>query len=240
MLFSEILIYSLIAGASSLLGTFLVIKKEEWSTRNSVFLISFASGVMLAIAFFHLIPEAAGLYPGAIALVFAGFLVLYLLQQVMMFHACHDEACHVHRMSVLSTIGLTLHSLLDGLAIGVGFEAGAKLGMIMTLAVVLHKIPDGITITGILLHARRERKSVISFSTLVAMATPAGAVISYFFLRGISHDVLGMMLAFMGGSFLYLAAADLLPETHKEHNRANALFFFIGIVLIWIIGRIIH
>lgn len=239
MTFSYVLAYSLIAGASALIGTFLVMYKEAWCTKNSIFLISFASGVMLAIAFFHLIPEAVGLHSDAVTVIFAGFLLLYLLQQVMMFHACHDEACHVHRLSVLSTIGLTLHSLLDGIAIGVGFEAGEALGFMLTLAVILHKLPDGITITGILLHAKRERRIVILYSALVALATPAGAVLAFFLLQGIAPSTLGLFLAFMAGSFLYLAAADLLPETHKEHNRANAIFFFLGIAVIVIIGKIL-
>ena len=239
MTFMHVLIYSLIAGGSALLGTYLVIRKEEWCSKNSIFLISFGSGVMLAIAFFHLIPEAVELHPKAVLMMFGGFLVLYLMQQVMMFHACHDDACHVHRLSVLSTIGLTLHSLLDGIAIGVGFEAGPALGVMLTLAIMLHKLPDGITITGILLHAKRERKSVIAFSAMVAMATPIGAVAAFFFLQGVAISTLGLFLAFTAGSFIYLAAADLLPETHKQHNRANAVFFFLGIGLVAGMGMVL-
>lgn len=239
MSFSYVLFYSLAAAASALLGTYLVIRQQGWCEKNSIFLISFGSGVMLAIAFLDLIPEAVALHPRAVPVIFGGFLVLYLLQQIMMFHACHDEACHVHRMGVLSTVGLTLHSLLDGVAIGVGFEAGPAIGALLTLAVILHKLPDGITISGILLHAKRARKEVIMFSSLVALATPVGAVSAFTLLRGMPPSALGLFLAFTAGSFLYLAASDLLPETHREHNRANALFFFLGIAVIVILGRIL-
>jgi zinc transporter ZupT len=203
-----------------------------------VFLISFATGVMLAIAFINLIPEASELYADVWLVVFGGFLLLYVMQHIIMFHPCHDEACD-SRLSTLSTVGLALHSLLDGIVISVGFEANATLGVLTTLAVLLHKMPDGITITGILLHSGMERGKILLLSTFVALATPLGTVLAYFFLQDISRELLGMLLALTAGSFIYLASADLLPEAHKSHHRSNSVYFFFGIAVIALVAHLL-
>lgn len=240
MNFYQLTIYSLIAGVATLLGTALVLRYEGWARDKSSFLISFAAGVMLTISFMNLIPDADRTCSNAWFYVFAGFLLFYVLQQTVMFHACPDHTCHVHRMGVLSSMALTIHSLLDGVAIAVGFEASASLGILTALAVLLHEVPEGITITGILIHSNTSKSRVMIFSTIVALATPFGAIGSYFFLKNISPNVLGILLAFTAGSFIYLAAADLLPETHRIHKRSNALFFFAGVILIAVVGNFLH
>jgi zinc and cadmium transporter len=226
----------MMAGCATLIGTWLILANEEWTKKNSVFLISFAAGVMLATSFFHLIPEASGMYARTPMMVFIGFLIFYILQQMVMFHPCHDESCHVHRIGTLSAIGLTVHSLLDGVAIAAGFEADFSIGIMTTMAVLLHELPEGITITGILIHSGMKMKKIVIYSVTVALATPFGAIISYFFLKNIAPPVLGILLAVTAGSFIYLAASDLIPESHKAHHRLNAVYFFLGVILIGVIG----
>ena len=236
----DVILYSIIAGTATLFGTWMVLKNEALARRHSMALISFAAGVMLAISFSHLLPESVEMSTAAWPFAFGGFLAFYLLQQAVMFHACHEEECHTHHLGTLSFAGLTIHSFLDGLAIAVGFEASWSLGLLTTLAVLLHEVPEGITITGILLHANAPRPRVVRYSVIVAVATPLGAILSYFFLHDIGAQVLGALLAFTAGSFIYLAAADLLPETHKEHNWRNAVFFFLGVGLLAVVGAMLH
>lgn len=238
MSFGDVLLFSSLAAVSALIGTAIVYFCAAWAHENSVFLISFATGVMLTIAFVNLIPEAGHLYPDPWLLVFFGFLALYVLQHVIMFHPCHDE-CTPH-LGLLSVIGLSLHSILDGIVIAIGFEAGASLGYLTAFAVLLHKIPDGITITGILLHEKMERSRALTISAVVALCTPLGALLAFRHLRNIPQSYLGMLLALVGGSFIYLAAADLLPETHRLHRRANAIFFFFGVAVVALVGRFLH
>ena len=235
-----VLAYACIAGVSIIAGAALVLRNQAWMQQRTTFLISFAAGVMLATAFLHLIPEAHALNGQAIVLVFAGFLAFYALQQGLMFHACGEQDCPEHKLGVMSSVGLTIHSALDGVAIAAGFEADWRLGFFTTMAVLMHKIPEGITITGILLHARMPRAKVIQFSTIVAAATPLAAAAAWLFLRSISGPAIGALLALTAGSFVYLAAADLIPETHRVHHRANALFFFGGAGLIACAGRMLH
>ncbi len=240
MTISEIIIYSSLAGVAMFLGTLLVLYFEKWVEKNSIFLISFAAGVMLTIAFNNLIPEASELFEKPWLWVFAGFIGLYVVQEIFMFHPCHEEVCEAHHLGMFSFVGLGLHSFLDGVIIAVGFEAGTALGLLTTLAVILHKMPDGITITSILLHTKTPRRKTVLLSSIVALATPLGALIAFFFLRGVPQHVLGILVALTAGSFIYLAAADLLPETHKMRHRANALFFFIGVAIIILVDTFFH
>jgi len=239
MNFGETLFSAALAAIAALSGTAMVLCCEPWARRNSMFLISFAAGVMLSISFVNLIPESLSLFAGSAIWIFVGFLLLYVLQNVIMVHPCHDEECHA-QLGIFSTVGLSAHALLDGLIISVGFEAGQSLGLLTAMAVMLHKIPDGITITSILLHARVERGKIVVISTIVALITPAAAALSYLFIRNISAHQLGIFTALTAGSFIYLAAADLLPEAHRVRHRANGVFFFCGVSLVVFLGWFFH
>ena len=239
MSFPGLIIYSLFAGAAALVGTVIVFYFHSWAHKNSIFLISFGAGVMLAIAFLNLIPEASAIYTYSWRMVFVGFLAFYVLQNIIMVHPCHDEECKTH-LGVLSTVGFSIHSLLDGLIISIGFGAGTALGILTAIAVILHKLPDGITITGILVHAGAGRKKILFFSGLMAFLTPLGAAVSYFFLRGLPKEYFGILTAMTAGSFIYLSASDLLPESHKVRHTGNTVSFFSGVLLVALIGRFLN
>ncbi len=232
----NIIFYSGIAGLATIVGTLLVFCREKWARKHSLSLISFAAGVMLASAFIYIIPESLKLYDNALFFVLIGILIFYLLQHIIMLHPCHDEECRIHRLGMFSFAGLVFHSFLDGIAIMVGFEAGPSLGIITSLAVLLHKLPEGITITGILLYGSMEKTKAFLFSLTVALAAPLGAIISYIFLRGISPHLIGALLALAAGSFIYIAAADLIPETHKVRNKLHPIILLSGALTLIIIG----
>jgi len=234
----NVLVYGFIAGFATLIGTLLVFAGEDWSRRHSLYLVSFAAGVMLAITFVHLIPESMRLASNAVGVVLIGILLFYLAQNLLLLHPCHDEACEVHRLGLLSLFGLTFHSLLDGVAIGVGFEVSTRLGVLTTLAVLVHELPEGIATTGILLFSKMERAKVFWYSVLVALATPAGALLSILFLRNMSSNILGILLALAAGSFIYVSAADLIPQTHRQQNRVHAVLLVAGASLVALLGQL--
>lgn len=231
--------FSCVAAGAALLGSAIVLRAHEWSHRNSIVLVSFATGVMLAIAFGHLLPEAYELSSRAPLATFGGFLFLYLLQAMIRFHHCHDDQCD-QRRGILPAAGLSFHSLLDGMMIAIGAEAGGALGTLTALAVILHKMPDGITISGIMIHAGLSRRRIIAVSALVALLTPVGALTAHLFLRGVAPEALGILLAITAGSFIYLAAADLLPETHRHRRHAVTAAFLAGAAIVVIAGQFLH
>ncbi|MDR0617530.1 MAG: ZIP family metal transporter [Endomicrobium sp.] len=229
------IVYSLIAASTAMLGSIILITFHKWSEKNSLLIINFAAGVMLTLAFSHLIPEGLELNSKTMIYTLVGFSIMFFLQFVVLFHPCHDHECsnskHTH---VASITGLLLHSILDGLMIAIGFEANANLGILTTLAILLHKLPDGITISGILLHAGMSKKKIFNISLLSACFTPAGTILGMFLLNNISTSSLGSLLGITAGSFIFLSASDLIPETHKCKNRATALMLFVGIIFILI------
>jgi ZIP family zinc transporter/zinc and cadmium transporter len=212
-----------------MVGALVILTFRKWSERNSFLVINFAAGAMLTLAFAHLIPEGLELNPHTMLYSLLGFLIMFFLQFVVLFHPCHDEACanrtHTH---VTSIAGLSLHSIIDGLMIAIGFEANASLGLLTTLAILLHKLPDGITISGILLHNGASKRTILNFSLLTALFTPIGTVIGTCLFRNISTSAIGALLGITAGSFIFLSASDLIPETHKSKNRTTALMLFVG------------
>jgi ZIP family zinc transporter/zinc and cadmium transporter len=134
--------------------------------------------------------------------------------------------------------GLFFHSLLDGIIIGVGFEVDPKLGLLTSLGVILHELPEGVTTFSLLLNSIK-RATALKMSIAVALATPLGALISLTFIGGLSEGMIGIMLAMAGGSFLYVAAADLIPETHGMKGLQNAGFLLLGVISLYFISNII-
>jgi len=271
--FLNVLGYSVLAGVATIAGTLLILYRYEWARHNSIHLMSFAAGIMLALAFLHLIPEAIHVvhegeeYPEeaeheehegeahteeaehngegklTFIVVLSGFIVFYAVESIIMIHPRHDveaEEPHKHgTLSVLSITGLTFHSAIDGIIIAAGFKAGFQIGIMTTIAVILHEMPEGIVTTSILLHDAMEKTRVFWFSLLVALATPVGAIVSYFILGEVSGNVLRILLALAAGSFIYIAAADLIPETHREEKRFNTVVLIIGMAVLYFIGRLL-
>lgn len=236
--------YSLIAAAATIAGTLLIFYYEDFTRRHSVYFISFAAGIMLATSFFHLIPEAAAIFPnvsGVSGWVLIGFLIFYIIQNFLItLHPCTEEQCAVHQLGLMSFIGLSVHSLLDGVAIAVGFEVSPKIGLFTAIAVILHEFPEGLITTGILLHTGETRKKIWAYSTIVALATPFGAASALLFVKNLSPDILGVALALTAGSFIYLAAADLIPEIHKSNRKINSVILLSGVFIILLLGKIFH
>lgn len=236
----NVIIYSLIAGIATMIGTALLFYKEAWARKNSLYLVSFAAGVMLATAFLDLMPEAISLTGGALWAVLLGILLFYVLQQSINIHPCHDEECQLHTLGILSLTGLTFHSLIDGIVIALGFGISVSLGAVTTLAVILHEVPEGITTTSILMYAKMPRRKVIWYSLLVAMSTPFGAIFFYPFIKGIPERILGLFLGFAAGSFIYVASSDLIPQTHKERNKLTAIILLLGVIFLALINKLIQ
>ncbi|MEE9613586.1 MAG: ZIP family metal transporter [Thermodesulfobacteriota bacterium] len=229
------ILYSATACGAVAGGASLVLARHEWATKNSVLFVSFSAGVVLAAAFNHLLPEALLANPDALTVVLLTLVGFYILEHVLAIHSCREHECEVHSIGVPAFAGIALHSLMDGVVIGVGFEAGPSIGLAASAGVVLHKIPVGIAITSILLHSGYEKGKTALMAGVVALATPLGALGAYLLIRELAAPVLGALLAFSAGSFIYIGAADLLPETHKKLNPANILLVLAGVVLVYII-----
>jgi ZIP family zinc transporter/zinc and cadmium transporter len=233
---------------------YLVLARERWSRLNSAPLVSYSAGVLLGVGVLHVLPESQELTPYAPAFVLVSFLLFYFLEHHMFFHAgheaqhhpglepdCHDGHCHSpHPLGMVAFVGMTLHSLIDGIIIGTGFEAGADVGLLSTLAVLAHEVPEGIAMLSILLHYGYHRNRAVLLTALVAVATPAGAIITYALVQAVRPEVLGSLMAMAAGSFIYIAASDLIPESHRARGWKGSLALTGGVLTAVAAGLVAH
>lgn len=237
-MFWHILAYSLIAVLATALGIYLVLIREDWSRKNSVYLISLSAGVLLATALVHLLPEALTLNQQSLLWFMVTFLMFYIIEHGLILHACNEEnGCEVHPIDRIAVLGMGLHSLLDGVIIGVGFEVSYSLGALAALSVLLHRLPDGIAITSVLIHANYPKLKVIFTSLGVAAAVPLGSMMAFIFLRNVNLNFLGGLVAAAAGSFIYVAASDLIPEIHKKGRLFNIIFVLVGVAITFLIKK---
>jgi zinc and cadmium transporter len=218
----------------SLVGGFLPLLKEL-SQKTLALFLSFSAGVLLGTVFFHMLPEAAKYLGDHVGLaLLGGFLLIFIMERFIFVHACEERDCNIHQMGLSAFLGISLHSLLDGIALGAGLMI-PQLGPVIVLAVIIHKMPDGISISSILLSAGWKRRDVGALSLLFSLATPLGAVIAYFFLEVLTPQALAVAIAVSAGTFLAIATADILPQVHRleERNPMTLLFLLGGLAVSW-------
>lgn len=231
--------YGTISGLASVAGIYILLANEKWALKNSILFISFAAGVMLTVAFTNILPKAIEINNDALIIVLITLFALYVLEHILMIHSCPEGECETHPMGWVGFIGIGFHSFLDGMVIGVGFEAGFSLGMAASVGVLLHKLPAGMNITALLLHSGYRRRQTVLMSLLVAVATPFGALVASLLFQEVSEGVLGILLATSAGSFIYVGAADLLAETHRKSRKLNIILVIAGGILVYIGGTVI-
>jgi len=239
----NILFYSSIAGLSTILGIILVILNEKLVLKYSHYVNSFAAGLILGVAFFHLFPESLELSDNALLFILIGFLVFYLLENVMVLHSgseihFKDKKGSRHTKGKVMFTGLFFHSFIDGIIIGIGFETDFTLGLLTSLGVIAHELPEGVTTFALMINSMK-KKTALKLSIAVGLATPLGALISLTFMKSLSQSMVGVMLAIAGGSFLYIAASDLIPETHEEKGFENSGFLLIGVISLYVLSKTI-
>ncbi|MFP2929682.1 ZIP family metal transporter [Pyxidicoccus sp. 3LG] len=246
---AAVALYSLIIVLGALLGAVAVVWNER-PTRLVRFL-AFAAGVMLGAAFFHMLPEA---YSGggwwAFALVPAGFVFILVLERYLVAHAGEDlpgdhmsgtgrPAQPGQVMGLTAFLGLSTHTLFDGIALGSAVEEGV--GAMALLAIVSHKVPSALSLASILKTEGRSRGSILLLSTLYGLMVPAGAALYFLFDAVLQFESLAAKaLAFSAGTFLYIAVSDLLPHVHrhgKDHPGRNVLALFCGLLLMFLLAR---
>lgn len=197
--------------------------------RHVGLIIAAGAGIRIGAAYFDLIPESVEHLGESLdmAMIFTavGFLAFYAVEKLTALHVGHETATELdhgdaqHRhVGFLGSIGMSLHSFLDGVALAAGLALGGGIGLVIAVVVVLHRFSDGIGIVSLLLATRMPRAEIYRWVALVALAPVAGVVVGL--LLPVPDGVLGGMLAIFAGFFLYIGAAELLPEAHRA-DRSN-------------------
>ena len=208
------------------------------------FVLAFAAGALISTALLDVIPEALALLERTGSLLphqhvmFAatlGFLAFYVLEQVAHNPGEPHDLNPAHSAGVFGASGIALHSLLDGVAIGEAFRAGAGVGWVVALAVIVHKFADGVSTVSIFMSTGRDARGANTALAVVALAPLAGLAIQA--LIPLPTSMLAFVLAWFAGVFLYLGASALIPAAHAaSHSRWLPLATLGGVVLVYAVN----
>ncbi|MEM4134296.1 MAG: ZIP family metal transporter [Candidatus Micrarchaeia archaeon] len=247
MVVFEVLISVLIVSLMSLIGIFTLYFKEETVEKSLSILISLAAGTLLGAAFLDLIPESFEIMETktAMILVLVGFLLFFVLEKFILWHHCHNKQCkHRERkkaLPYLNIIGDGVHNIIDGMVIAVAYLTDPSLGIVTTIAIMMHEIPQEIGDFGILLYSGLNKWTALAFNFLTALTAMIGAMV-ILILDVSFQSITAFLLPLAAGHFIYIAAADLIPElqitTNKKESAIQLAVLLIGILLIMFVGSI--
>lgn len=200
-------------------------------------IMAFSAGLLIGVVFLDLMPEisalasTSGLELRSLMLaVLGGFVGIFLLEKLTIIHGekTHDAPGHHHHVGTAGAIGLSFHSFLDGLAIGVGFQAGTEVGLVVLMAVLAHDFADGLNTVTFMLAGHHSRWKTITLLIVDAAAPVAGALVAN--VIDIDPRMLAFQLSFFAGFLLYLGASDLLPHVHERPRFKLIASTLLGLV----------
>jgi zinc transporter ZupT len=229
-----VLLLGLATMISTLLGGLFALKFQD----KLHLVLGFSAGSVVGLAFFDLLPESIQMSgPHSVfaitSLIAFGFIVYMLLDRVSVFHGHRDAEPHEHHRGKLGAATLCFHSLVDGIAIGLAFQIGPRLGLLIALAVLLHDFSDGINTVNILMHHSAGNNSALRWLSIDAVAPLVGTASTLFF--SLPQAAFAKVLAVLCGFFFYIGATDLLPESQHGHpTRFTTLMTLLGMGMLYI------
>ncbi len=240
------ILFNFLGSFVSLIGGLFLLWRRAPTEKLTPFLIAFAAGTMLAVSFFDLLPEAVGMTlelgikPNGIFIsALFGMVIFFVIERFILWsHHHHSEDKNEAKPAVpLIIIGDTIHNFLDGVIITATFLVSVPLGIVTSLAVGAHEIPQEIGDFATLLHMGIKKKKVLVINILSALVSFIGVVVGFFVLSAGSY-IIPLLLGLAAGNFIYIAASDLIPEIHGAYKKQKALsqtsFFLLGIILVYI------
>lgn len=211
-------------------------------------ILGFTSGVILGVVAFDIFPEIIQIVSEThidptrpmIALVI-GFLVFHILEKLLLIHHGHETQYPPHKhpsVGKLSAIALAIHSFLDGVGIGLGFQVSPNIGILVAIAVLAHDFSDGLNTVTLVILNKNTDKTALSFLFLDAITPILGAASTLLFT--IPAEMLVLYLGFFAGFLLYIGAADILPEAHSKYSSLKTIILtLMGVVFIYLVTRLI-
>lgn len=240
----EAIIFSFFTFVSTTLGGLFAMKNHD----RLHYVMSFTAGVLLAVCFFDILPEAFNIVsenklsitPLSIAIV-AGFIAFHVLEKTILIHNGHEEEYAIHKhptVGLVGASGLAFHSFLDGVGIGLGFHVSQHIGLLIAIAVIAHDFSDGLNTVALMLTHKNTREKAAKLLFVDAIAPIAGVLSTFLFT--IPESALVLYLGFFAGFLLYIGASDMLPEAHSKHSSYRMIgLTLLGIVFIFVVTRIV-
>src|ERR1051325_10425796 len=240
-----IIVYGLTAAAANFLGGLLVSSRRLGQTALR-YLIALGAGFMLAAVFLKIIPETVEIWNGEalkpMLWLLAGYMMIQFFEHTLAPHfhfgeETHEEAMLAQHAALVGVGALLIHAFFDGVSIAVASLVSAQLGILIFIAILLHKLPEGFTVASMMLAARRSPRGALLASFSIGLATLAGVALVLLF-QGVavySRPISYYVLPLSAGVTLYVAASDLIPEVNKrEGGVITSLVVFAGVALLYL------
>jgi zinc transporter ZupT len=259
--FLGLLLFGLLAAGANLLGGFVLIRSgmHRFGERFLKYLVALGAGFMLAAIFIEIVPESFSLWTeglqgkaaaeavvAAMTLLLGGYLLIQLFEHTIAPHfhfgaETHPESFMRPSAAYAAVGGLWIHNFFDGVSIAAAFLVNFKVGLLVFVAILLHKMPEGFTVASIMLASGRSSRKALWATAAIGAATLAG-VIAVALLDTRMKNAVGYALPFSAGVTLYVAASDLIPEVnHKEErNPTVSIVVFVGVALFYLLHKLIE
>lgn len=242
-----VIIFSILGGVVSLIGGVWLLRSKQSAKRLAKYATPFAGGALLAAVFLDLLKEGVEIGNAETVLLAAlvGMIIFFLAEGFLTwFHHHHSHENKKDPATWLIIVGDTVHNALDGVAIAAAFLVSVPTGIVTTIAVAAHEIPQEIGDFGLLLSKGMRRRNVLLVNLLSALATVFFAVLTY--MIGSEEGLpIGVLLGLSAGFLLYIAASDVIPSIHENHSKKQmfdiqALLLVAGVLVVGIVTTVSH
>jgi zinc and cadmium transporter len=259
--FSALLLFGLLAAGANLLGGFVLIRSgaHRLGERFLKYLVALGAGFMLAAIFIEIVPESVSIWTenvsgknsasavvGAMTLLLGGYLLIQLFEHTLAPHfhfgaETHPESFMKPSAAYTAVGGLWIHTFFDGVSIAAAFLVNFRVGLLVFVAILLHKMPEGFTVASIMLASGRSARKALWATAAIGAATLAGVIVVALLTTRVQSAV-GYALPFSAGVTLYVAASDLIPEVnHKEErNPMVSIVVFVGVAMFYLLHKLIE
>lgn len=233
------LAFALAAACANVIGGFIV-TSNKWARQSLRYFIALGSGFMLGTVFLEMVPESIAVSASAPMLVLVGYGIVHMFEHTFASHLHFGEETHHDELTnpvvgISALVGMLVHTFFDGVAIGAGFVVSPSVGLLIFLAVLLHKIPDGFTIASIVISSGHSNTRALAAATALGASTLLGVLAVHLLGGSVSYA-----LPISAGSTLYVAATDLMPEVNREKGVKMAAVVFAGVGLFLLVRLIAH
>jgi zinc and cadmium transporter len=239
-----IIIASLVVSTVSLIGVFFIFYGKKITQTLIGRLIAFAAGVMLTTAFLDLLPEAllTNNTSPVLLITLSGIVLVFFLERFLLwYHHHHQENHGLHPSVWLILFGDSLHNFIDGLSIAAAFLINPSLGIITSLTIIAHEIPQELADYSVFIHQGLGKKRALKLNFFSALTALMGGILGFYFFS-VWQELIPYVIALTAGIFIYIANADLIPELHGHNTHktslSQSLFFIFGIGLIFLLTRL--
>ena len=231
------------AGAANIAGGALLMRRQ-WEQRYLKYFMALGAGFMLATSITEMVPASVRLDADnggrAGFLVLLGYLIIHFCEHVVSPHfhfgaETHQDEFAAHHKSTTVLLGLVIHAFFDGIAIASGFLVSNWLGWIVFLAIFLHKIPEGFTVSSVMLASGRSSVRAFAASVILGFGTLLGVFTMLLIRNGVA---IGLPVS--AGVTIYVAASDIVPEVNREPGIRMPLLLFVGVAMLFLLDRLFH